>query len=154
MDLAELERRITRVEDIEAIKQLKARYCSICDDDHNPDRITGIFTEDGVWQGGGMGKAEGHAEIRELFEGFQSSISYSQHMVMNPIIEVDGATAHAVWYFFGSFTFRENNEARWLAARYHDDYAKVDGEWKIRRLRVRGPGMNALYEKGWAAAAS
>ena len=58
MDLAELERRITRIEDIEAIKQLKARYCEICDDDHDPDRITRIFAEDGVWQSA-IGKAEG-----------------------------------------------------------------------------------------------
>ena len=35
---------------------------------------------------------------------------------MNPLIEVDGGAAHALWYFFGSFTFRENNEAWWLAA--------------------------------------
>ncbi len=153
MDLAELERRITRIEDIEAIKQLKARYCEICDDDHDPDQITRVFTEDGVWQGVGE-RAEGHAAIRELFRGFQRSISYSQHMVMNPVIEVEGAAAHAVWYFFGSFTFRENNEARWLAARYHDDYVKIDGTWRIKHLRVRGPGMNASYEKGWAAAGS
>ena len=39
MDLAELERRITRIEDIEAIKQLKARYCEICDDDHDPSSL-------------------------------------------------------------------------------------------------------------------
>ena len=31
MDISELEKRITRIEDIEAIKQLKARYCDICD---------------------------------------------------------------------------------------------------------------------------
>jgi hypothetical protein len=31
MDLAALEQRITRLEDIEAIKNLKARYCDICD---------------------------------------------------------------------------------------------------------------------------
>ena len=40
MDLAELERRITRIEDRKAIKELKARYCAVCDDDHNPDQIT------------------------------------------------------------------------------------------------------------------
>lgn len=28
MELSELEKRITRLEDIEAIKQLKARYCA------------------------------------------------------------------------------------------------------------------------------
>ena len=38
--------RLTRMEDIEAIKQLKALYCEICDDDHNPDRIVTIFTDD------------------------------------------------------------------------------------------------------------
>ena len=37
-----LEERIARIEDIEAIKQLKARYCEICDDDHNPNDITTI----------------------------------------------------------------------------------------------------------------
>ena len=63
-----LEQRLTRMEDIEAIKQLKAEYCDICDDDHNPDRITTIFAEDGIWEGAGFGKAQGHAAIRELFK--------------------------------------------------------------------------------------
>ncbi len=39
MDIAELARRITVLEDIEAIKKLKARYCAVCDNDHNPDDI-------------------------------------------------------------------------------------------------------------------
>lgn len=150
MDLAELERRVARLEDLEAIKQLKARYCEICDADHDPERITTLFSEDGTWHGAGIGHAEGHAEIRSLFEGFARSIRFSQHMVMNPILEVEGTTAHGVWYFFGLFTFRENHEARWLSARYHEDYVKVDGTWKIRHLRVRGPGVNAPYARGWA----
>ncbi|MFT5390567.1 MAG: hypothetical protein ACI8PT_000752 [Gammaproteobacteria bacterium] len=52
LDLKSLERRIARIEDLEAIKQLKARYCDVCDDNHNLDRITDIFTEDGIWEGG------------------------------------------------------------------------------------------------------
>ena len=66
MDFAKLEQRITRLEDLEAIKQLKARYCEICDDNHDAERITSIFTEDAVWEGRGIGKAKGHAEIRAL----------------------------------------------------------------------------------------
>ena len=57
MDLAELEHRLTRVEDIEAIKQLKARYGEICDDDHNPNRITTLFVDNGIWEGGDFGTA-------------------------------------------------------------------------------------------------
>lgn len=150
MDTEELAKRITRLEDIEAIKQLKARYCTICDDDHDPDRITSVFSEDATWEGRGIGHAQGHAAIRELFKGFQRAISYSQHMVVNPLIEVDGDRAKAVWYFFGLFTMRDGNQAKWQAARYHEDYVKVNGEWKIRHLRVKGPGISADYETGWA----
>lgn len=150
MTLQELERRITHLEDIEAIKQLKARYCTICDADHDPDRITELFTEDGIWEGRGIGHAKGHAAIRALFVGFQKAISYSQHMVMNPLIEVSGDRAHAVWYFFGAFTFRAGNEAKWQAARYHEDYVKVQGQWKIEHLRVKGPAFSAAYATGWA----
>ena len=109
MDLAELEKRLIRMEDIEAIKQLKALYCEICDDDHNPDRITTIFVEDGIWEAGDFGKGQGHAAIRELFQGFQKMISFSQHMVMNPIIKVDGDRATGTWYFLGPFTFGKSD---------------------------------------------
>ena len=74
-------------------------------------------------------------------------ISFSQHMTMNPIIEVHGTTAKGVWYFFGPFTI--DGQARWQTCRYHEDYVKVDGEWKIQHLRVKGPQMSADYEKGW-----
>ena len=149
MDMTELEQRLTRMEDIEAIKQLKAEYCDICDDDHNPDRITTIFAEDGIWEGAGFGKAQGRAAIRELFKKFQTLISFSQHQVLNPVIKIDGDRATGIWYFFGPFTFYKNNQAKWLAARYQDDYVKVNGEWKIQHLRARGR-MTTDYEKSWA----
>ena len=94
MELAE---RIKRLEDIEEIKQLKALYCEICDDDHNPARIVSIFTEDGVWEGKGIGKASGHDEIRDLFKSFQEMMSFSQHMTMTPRITVNGASASGPW---------------------------------------------------------
>lgn len=150
MNIRELEERIIRLEDLEAIKELKARYCEICDDDHNPERITSIFTEDGVWEGRGIGNARGHAEIRELFKTFQKMTKFSQHMVMNPVIEIKGDHAHARWYFLGLFTFYEGNQAKWQSARYHEDYRKVKGAWLIQRLQVKGPGISADYEKGWA----
>ena len=149
MDMTALEQRLTRMEDIEAIKQLKAEYCDICDDDHNPDRITTIFAEDGIWEGAGFGKAQGHVAIRELFKKFQTLISFSQHQVLNPVIKIDGDRATGIWYFFGPFTFYKNNQAKWLAARYQDDYVKVNGEWKIQHLRARGR-MTTDYEKSWA----
>jgi hypothetical protein len=149
MEISELAKRITILEDIEAIKKLKARYCEICDDDHNPDRIVTIFAPDGIWEGAGVGEHRGHDAIRKLFQGFQERISFSQHNVMNPNIEVDGNRAKGTWYFLGPFTMRKGNRAMWLAARYEDDYVKIDGEWKIQHLRAIGR-MSAPYETGWA----
>src|SRR5262245_11383232 len=45
-----------RIEDIEAIKILKARYGYYCDDSYNPDGISSLFVEDGVWDGGQFGR--------------------------------------------------------------------------------------------------
>lgn len=136
MDVAELEKRITRMEDIEAIKQLKMRYSHICDDDHNPDVIASVFAEDGIWESDDFGKAVGHEEIRELFRGFKKMFNFSQHNMMNPIIEVDGNRATGIWYIMGPWTLTEGNEEKWMALRYDDDYVKVDGEWKYQHLRV------------------
>ncbi|HVN88583.1 MAG TPA: nuclear transport factor 2 family protein [Candidatus Binataceae bacterium] len=147
--MTDLEKRITELEDIEAIKKLKALYCDICDDDHNPDRIWRLFAEDGIWEGAGFGKAQGHKAISELFKSFQKLIKFSQHNVFNPRITIDGNRAHGIWYLVGPFTFYDKEQARWLACRYEDDYVKINGEWKYQHLRafVR---VNAPYEEGWA----
>ncbi|MGR9091972.1 MAG: nuclear transport factor 2 family protein [Gammaproteobacteria bacterium] len=136
MDMSALEQRITRLEDIEAIKQLKARYCVICDDLHNPDRIASVFAEDAIWESEAFGKAVGHDEIRALFQKFRDMFSFSQHNIMNPIIEVNGDRATAMWYIMGPWTLTEDNKETWMALRYDDDYVKIDGEWKYQHLRV------------------
>jgi hypothetical protein len=42
------------------------------------------------------GAHQGHAAIRALFQNFQHRISFSQHNVMNPQIEVNGDKRHAI----------------------------------------------------------
>ena len=147
--MTDLEKRLTILEDIEAIKRLKARYCEICDDDHNPELITTLFADDGIWEGEGIAPQRGHVAIRALFQKFQQRISFSQHNVFNPRIEVKGNRATGTWYFLGPFTFRHDNGARWIAARYDDDYVKVNGVWLYQHLRAT-IRMVAPYEKGWA----
>jgi len=134
--MSDLEKRITRLEDIEAIKQLKARYSHICDDDHNPDQIASVFAEDGVWESADFGQARGHEEIKKLFSGFKEMFTFSQHNMMNPVIEINGNTATGIWYIMGPWTLREGEKENWMALRYDDDYIKINGEWKYQHLRV------------------
>ena len=143
MEGEELLKRITRLEDIEAIKQLKARYCEICDhENYDPDAMANLFTEDGTWDGGGVGKAEGREAIRKLFAGFPERIDRAQHIVVNPLIEVDGNQAHGVWYLISAMTQSDGTKSKWpgSAGRYHEDYVKQNGEWKFRQVRVTGTG--------------
>ena len=46
-----LEERITRIKDIIAIHDLKARYGRMCNDDHNYNLIDTIFAPNIKWEG-------------------------------------------------------------------------------------------------------
>jgi len=136
MDMTKLEQRITRLEDIEAIKQLKARYCEICDDMHNPERIASLFAPNGIWESPDFGMATGHAAIENLFRGFRDMFSFSQHNIMNPIIDVHGDRATGIWYLMGPWTQTDGGKEIWMTARYDDAYVKLDGIWKYQHLHA------------------
>ena len=57
--LEELESRVRTLEDTDAIRNLKARYAELCDDNYNPDGIAELFVEDAVWESGPLGRFEG-----------------------------------------------------------------------------------------------
>jgi hypothetical protein len=150
----DIEERLARIEDIEAIKCLKARYFEICDDDHNPDRVVELFVGHGSWRGRGF-EASGRPAIHQLFSSFQGLVSETQHAGVNPQIDVEGDHARGVWYSVGVFKFRDGGQQQLLSARYDDTYVKVDGEWKLEHLRIElrvsidlAPGTSPLPE--WA----
>jgi len=101
--------------------------------------MASLFTEDGTWNADGVGNAEGREAIRELFAGFPKRIARAQHIVANPMIEVDGDRGHGVWYLISAVTQSDGTKSKWpgTAARYHEDYVKQNGEWKFRRVQVK-----------------
>lgn len=150
MSAEDLAKRLQVLEDIEAIKKLKAQYCAYCDAGYDPDGIAGLFTENAIWDGGTFGKHEGRAAIHTFFAGAPKVIPFAVHNVMNPIIEVDGDKATGQWYLFQPCTMSgpAGDQATWGAAKYSDDYARVGGEWRIHHLRVAFDFWTP-YEKGW-----
>lgn len=155
MTLDDLEARVRLLEDVETIKKLKARYCAYCDASYDPDGIAGLFTEDGVWDGGRtFGRREGRAAIHKHFAAASRRISIARHQVMNPIVEVDGDEATADWLLFQPCTVPaaagEADQAMWLAATYHDRYRRVGGEWLISSMII-DVAFFTPYDKGWAS---
>ena len=73
MNLEDLARRVQVLEDIEAIKKLKARYCAYCDNNYDADGLASLFTEDAIWDGGErLGRSVGQ-EIQPPDAGISSS---------------------------------------------------------------------------------
>jgi hypothetical protein len=138
-----------QLEDLEAIKALKARYGYHCDDSYNADGISSLFVEDGVWEGGQLGRYQGRPAIHAFFLNLaRDKISFAMHLFMNPLIEINGDTAIGHWYLMGPITLVEGNQAAWCAGRYFEEYVKVDGLWKYKLLRFT-PYFISPFEKGW-----
>jgi len=142
MSSTSLEARIQRLEDIEAIKQLKAEYCAACDDDHNPDRLAEIFVEDGIWDWEGTALLKGHAQIKQWMGTLRGSgrIRNSAHMVFNPVINVNGDSATAHWRFQMLYTGNlpgDTVQYFRIIGYYQDDHVRRNGKWYFQTLRPR-----------------
>ena len=146
-----LEMRIRRLEDIEALKLLKSRYAEHCDNNYDPDRLAELFTQDAVWDGGVLGRAEGRDAIRKFFAVASKLMPFAIHHVTNPAIEVDGDRATGHWNLWQPCVHATGNQALWIAARYHDEYRREGGVWRFARVTVR-VNMMSPYEAGWSRA--
>ena len=146
--LKELEARITVVEDIEAIKKLKARYCYSVDA-RNFDELLRCFAEDATVEIGPHGKFVGKQEYTRFFtKVFPADCSFTLHHVHDPLIEVNGEKATGKWYFEVPGTWVSTNEAVWIAGRYEEEYSKKQGEWKFSSI-VAYFSYITPFDQGW-----
>ena len=149
-ELRALEQRIQKLEDIEAIKDLKARYAAACDDKYNPEKMGKLFTRDAVWDGGKeFGAYKGRAAIKRFFRKVSKDIVFAAHYFVQPVIKVrkQGDTATAKWYVWMTATLKGNN-AVWVSGLEYDKYRKVDGVWLMSEMRLKLFFMTP-YEQGW-----
>lgn len=134
-----LEDRVRVLEDLEAIRRLKARYCAACDDGHNPETLGTLFAEDASWEATNMGRADGRAAIQKLLGdvGRSGRIRNSAHHALNPILEVDGDRASGHWRLIMLYTAnRPDGSHAYLRiiGWYRERYVRVRGEWLFQSL--------------------
>jgi bile-acid 7alpha-dehydratase len=136
-DLAELEKRIGIMEDIEAIKKLKAKYFR-CVDKKLWDEMEEIWVEDAVADYGmGIELLQGRKAILEfLKKNLDRDTMISVHQGHNPEIEITSdITARGVWVLNDRLiiqTIATLNGWRY----YEDEYVKVKGEWKKKSTKI------------------
>jgi hypothetical protein len=125
---------MSKLEEIEAIKQLKYRYFR-CLDTKRWDELGETLAEDATTAyDSGKYAFEGRAAIVAfLRDALGSARIISLHQGHHPEIDVTGpATARATWYLEDLVIFRDNGMELRGAGFYADEYVKVDGRWLIR----------------------
>ena len=142
-DLSELEKRIGVMEDIEAIKNLKAKYFR-CVDKKLWEEMETVLIEDAVADYGmGIELLQGRKAIIEFLKknlGRDSMISV--HQGHNPEIEITSdTTATGVWVLNDRLIIQTiATSSGWRY--YEDEYVKVNGEWKKKSTKI----INILEE--------
>ena len=136
-DLSELEKRIRVIEDIEAIKKLKAKYFR-CVDKKLWEEMETVLTEDAVADYGmGIELLQGRKAIMEfLKKNLAPDSMISVHQGHNPEIEITSdTTARGVWVLNDRLiiqTIATLNGWRY----YEDEYVKLNGEWKKKSTKI------------------
>lgn len=142
---AEVLRRIDRLEALEAIRDLDARYCRALDDG-DWDALVSLFTEDGEFVG--LSRATGRAELRSFFAGLaDAGLTAFWHHVTNLEIVLDSEdTARARSFLWQPCV--QDGVPHIAAGRYTDSVRRVDGTWCYVTKQVSFDYFVPLTE-GW-----
>ena len=143
-DLASLEMKIKVLEegyrklsDIEAIKRLRHRYWR-CIHQGLWDDLVDCFAEDAAIDYGFGIKLQGRKALTQFFK---ESMAPSNALVFpqghNPEIDLTSdTTAKGIWQLDNVMVDAKTKVAVRHGASYDEEYAKVNGDWKIKRQKV------------------
>ena len=135
------------LKDLHEIRNLKHDYCEKADrccsaDDARlaADEIIQLFVEDGVLEVPPEygGRQVGRAAIHEFWMQQSVAFSFADHLVFNERIDVNGNEARGRWKNAIPATIFVGNQpvAQWILGDYDDAYVKVDGQWRIKSVKV------------------
>lgn len=125
--------RLEKLEAIEAIKQLKARYLSACDRKQT-EVIRSCFVDGPVTiDYGAVGQFEHREGLIETFNRLGNhDYIVDMHHGQNPQIDVLSSTsARASWQLYFHQINTQENTVTQLGGFYEDEYVFEDGSWLI-----------------------
>jgi uncharacterized protein (TIGR02246 family) len=131
---------VERLEAIEAIKQLKARYFR-CMDTKDWDAYAQVFAPDAVMDMTSEGAAvtTGNREIAAFVQSAVGDVT-TVHHGHTPEIEITSpTTATGIWAMEDKLRWPDGAPMGSMHGygHYHETYEKVDGDWRIKTLELR-----------------
>ena len=119
------------LEDLEAIKKLKARYWSSVDA-HQWEALADCCAADMVFENPFFGRMEGRDYIIKVLKRAMRNVK-TAHQGHNPDIDIiDNSSAKGTWALNDCVGMADQQFTRGYG-RYEDDYVKENGAWKIKK---------------------
>ena len=121
------------MDDIEAIKQLKARYFRTMDS-KDWGAMRRVFTDDVIMDtsSSGGGVVSGADEFMTFLQGVIGDVVTVHHGHMPEIELTSPTTASGIWAMEDMLRWPDGSEMHGYG-HYHETYEKVDGEWRIKK---------------------
>ena len=133
----DIQKRLQRLEDTEAIRALKARYFASCDR-KDPKSMRGCFADGPVHiDYGAVGTFDRADALVKIFTDIGChDYMVEMHHGMNPQIQVlDDTTAKGTWSLHYFLINTQTKGLTQLAGYYEDEYKKAGGAWKIAKTK-------------------
>ena len=146
--------RLQRLEDIDAIRALIARYGPLADAGISKE-LAALWTEDGTYEVGNFGTAKGREEIAALIDSETHRGLMAQgcaHILPSPSITLNGDRATATGYSIVLRKVGDAWEAWRVSANRWELERQSDGEWlaakRINQLLDGSEAARALLGAG------
>ena len=134
MSIEDLEKRVSALEDLERIKKLHQHYIDLMDN-LRYEEVLDLFTDDAAVEVRNSGVKRGRNELSDVYLGLaeiRGSERFDGHMAVEPDITVDGDSAKGTWLIYMFFS---RPSIQWVQGKNECEYRKVDGKWKIAKLK-------------------
>ena len=144
-----LQARLSAVEDERAVRNVLARYMTLCDQpctEQDPSELGDLFSPDAIWEGIGtlytqtFGRQVGRDAIAEFLGSYlaprSSHFTMNAHFLSSDVVTVDGNSAHGQWAMQQISTYADGR-TELIGARLSIDFCQQDGSWKIRHFRTQ-----------------
>jgi hypothetical protein len=148
MSTEALERRVQRLEDKDAIRDLTARYARCINKGWNGklvdvEQIPTIFAPDAKWDSPDMGlSGVGSHAIMESLRAETAIIDFSMHAFLNPIVEVVGDSATGNWLMW--IGVKREGGARLVLLSIDLTYGRTADGWRITSALLHVGAMMPL----------
>ncbi|MDQ8018461.1 MAG: nuclear transport factor 2 family protein [Bordetella sp.] len=121
--------RVERLESLEAIRTLRARYHELVNEDEGA-RLYELFAPDATVAYNGRPEVRGREAIRRFFETFP--VQHARQFMHQHEIRWEGDRATGHCYLDG----RPVSQGRslYVVGRFDDEYVRLDGRWLFQRV--------------------